>query len=324
MLDRTPTDGSGFRPLSSQQPRLPAEIHVLPVKKGLTQFHIGRREELARLVDLAAKRVNLILIGPQGVGKTHLLDNLSLPRIIRLDELSAPKRLLAAVAVELSRLKPAEAARVFGAESRIDAIILRNTTRFLIDGLIALTQPLEYTLIIDDVTRITPSGIDVLEKLKHHFHIICAARQVEARKASFLSNFERIDLGPLPPQEAGELAMRLSAPFLDRIEDPAAYRNHILDSTRGIPLFICEMTERYAREADVSNAVLRDIRHTAARKEINFLPFLIGVLACMSVLRYWGRISGQEDGPFYFLAAIGVIFLFFGREIVRATRKKYL
>lgn len=299
-------------------------VHTVQVQKGLTTVLVGRQEELGRLVALCRKQVNTILLGPQGIGKSFLLDNLPLPRVIRIGELSATKATIGGLVLELSRLRPERAELVFGAESNLDAIILKNTLAWLTERLFALTEPMEYTLVIDDVTRITPTGIKVLEQLKNHFHIVCAARKLKIQKATFLSNFERIDLPPLGRAEADELIDRLSADFLDQIGDVKAYRSHVYDNTQGNPLFIYEMIDRYRKEPDISDAVLRDIRHLAAREEINFLPFLVGLLACMSIMRYWGRISGAESGPFYMLAAIGVVFLFFGRTVVRSTKRKYV
>ena len=312
--------------IENKQPTLPVSpgVHSVPVKKGLTSVLIGRQEELGRLVELCEKQVNTILLGPQGIGKSFLLDNLVLDKVIRTGELSATKSTIGALVLELARLRPERADAVFGKDNDLNTIILKNTLAFLTDRLLSLTDPMEYSLVIDDVTRITPTAIAVLERLKNHFHIVCAARKLALNRASFLSNFERIDLRPLPRPEALELIEQLSAAFIDRIEDAKAYRNHVFENTHGNPLFIYEMIERYSKEPDISDAVLRDIRHTAAKEEINFLPFLVGLLACMSIMRYWGRISGAESGPFYMLAAIGVVFLFFGRTIVRSTKRKYV
>ena len=55
-------------------------------------------------------------------------------------------------------------------------IIERKAIKFLIEDLVALTTRGEYTIIVDDVTRITPTAVSALEKLKNHYHLICAAR----------------------------------------------------------------------------------------------------------------------------------------------------
>ncbi|RMF28709.1 MAG: integrase [Bacteroidetes bacterium] len=305
-------------------PKERPKIHILPVNRGLTKFHIGRKEELARLAYNGERKINTIILGPQGVGKSHLLENYSAGNIIRISELTALKKLFTGIILELCEREPQRAKLMFDTPNPPNEIVERKTVKALIEDMIALTHKGEYTIIIDDLTRITPTGINALEKLKNHFHILAAARRIDYNKRSFLTNFERIDLKPLPRPEATELIVKLSQPFIESIEDLEAYKNHIWENTQGNPLFIYEMVERYSKEQQVSNEVLQEVRHTAAAEEINFLPFLIGLLACMSVLRYWGRITGTDSGPWYFLAAIGVIFLFFGREMIRATRRKYV
>jgi integrase/recombinase XerD len=300
-------------------------IHIVPVEQGLTQFHIGRKEELKRLADLTQKKINTLILGAQGVGKSHLLDNYKSPNLIRVGEFKSNKEVLGGLLLAILEREPERAEFILQVEeSRVNEIVMRKAPKFLIHDLVAVTKKHEFTLVIDDVTTITPTAVTGLEKLKNHFHIICAARRVPVEKATFLTNFERIELKPLARPEAMELIARLSKPFLNRIEDYEAYKNHIWENTNGVPLYVCEMVERYGKEADINTEIIKDIRHTAALQEINFAPFVVGVLACMTVLRYWSRISGEDAGPFYLLAALGLVFLIFGRGIIAATKKKYI
>lgn len=302
------------------------KIYALPMDKGLTKFHIGRKEEMAKLVYFGKKKINCIILSNQGLGKSHLLDNYhdDAGKIIRISILTALKKLFAGMVIEICERNPERAEMVYNSQKPANEIVERKTVKALMDDLIALTSKHEYTIIIDDLTRITPTGINALEKLKNHFHIFGAARRIDYKKKSFLTNFERIDLKPLSRAETMELVMKLSQKFMEEIEDLEAYKNHIWENTQGNPLYIYEMVERYSKEQFVSLEITKEIRHTAAKNEINFLPFFIGLIACMSVLRYWGRITGTDNGPWYFLAAIGVIFLFFGREMIQRTKRKYV
>ena len=302
----------------------PQRVHIVPVANGLTTFHVGRKNEMEKLADLATKKVNTIILGAQGIGKTHLLDNYNLGDIIRLDEFRGSKTILLGILEEIRDKRPERMEMTTGIESERFYELKRKSTKLLVELMIAVTKKQEFTIIIDDLTRITPTGVAVLEKLKNHFHIICAARQIPVSKGSFLSNFERIDLKPLSRAESMELIGGLAKSFHDRISDWEAFKNHIWECTDGNPLFIYEMMERYQKEPDLSEVFIKDIRHSAAKKEINFLPFFIGIMALMSVMRYWGRITGTDSGPWYFLAAIGMVFLFFGREIIKSTKRKYV
>lgn len=303
-------------------------VHIVPFSFGDTKFHVGRKAELLKLADAAHRKINTIILGPQGIGKTHIIDNYDHGNYLRLDIFEGSKKFLLTLLMEIVERDPERAGLMYQEDpndlERIRKIILKKTSKYIIEDLIRVTQRHEFTLLIDDVTRITPGGVTALEKLRNHFHIICAARQLPLNKSTFLTNFQRIDLRPLNYEESCELIGQLSTNLIDRVEDYKMYRNHIWEATNGVPQFIYEMVERYAKEPDISTKVTREINHTAAKTEMNFLPFFVGVIACMSVMRYWGKITGTDSGPFYLLSAIGVIFLFFGREIVKGTKRKYL
>lgn len=316
-------------------------VHIIPVERGLTKYHVGRKVELLKLAELGHKKVNTVIFGPQGIGKTHLLDNYNLNPdfTIRIDEMSGLKKLFAGLLVEILHRHPDRAGLLQNNkltildedgtpmdEEKVGNIIMRQSVKFIIEDLIAITTKSEYTLIIDDLTRVTPSAVSALEKLKNHFHLLCAARKIDIKKASFLSNFERIDLKPLTRTEGVELIAKMSKHLLTRIGDWEAYKNHIWENTDGNPLFIYEMVERYEKESDLSEAIIKDIQHTAGRKEVAILPFLVGLIACFSVLRYAGRITGftTDNGAWYFLSAIGVIFLFFGQRLVQGTKRRHV
>ncbi|MCF8247288.1 MAG: tyrosine-type recombinase/integrase [Saprospiraceae bacterium] len=301
-------------------------IHILPVEKGLTKYHIGRKDELAKLYFLSERKINTLIIGPQGIGKSHLADNYTgSENIIRIDEMTAINKMLSGWICAISEKFPERTEMLYNdPEKPVADIVEKKAIKFLVEDLIALTTKGEWTLIIDDVSNITPRGINTLERLKNHFHIICCARKVEVKKGTFLSNFERIDLKPLPRAEATELAMKLSRSFLDKVEDIEAFKNHIWENTVGVPLFIYEMVERYSKEEHISLEIVKEVRHTAAVPETNAAPFVIGFLASFSVLRYAARAIGGDMTPIYILTAIGMLFLIFGRQFITATKRKYV
>ena len=57
--------------------------------------------------------------------------------------------------------------------SDLTKVVMKETIKRLTELAIQVTEKGEYTILIDDVTDITKSGVRMLEKLKNHFHIIC-------------------------------------------------------------------------------------------------------------------------------------------------------
>ena len=331
-------------------PKKPA--FFMPVEQGLTQFHIGRQEELAKLVELVNKKVNVLLVGEHGTGKTHLLQNIpdTKKNILRIDDLTSTKRSLQGLVLELFSRKPElfeimfahrfereglleidkEMTQVLGEElmrqkeAIIGKVISRNSIHNLVDLCTKVCQPLEYTIIIDDITRLGKPGVQAMEKLKNHFHLIVACRQLKIDYQTAVSNFQRIDLKNLARHEAIDLIQKLSEPILERIEDYELFKNHIWEQTAGNPLFIYELIDRYKKEGHITTEITREINHTSGIKETDLFPLVVGLIACLSALRYMARATGGDSGPFYLIAGIGMIFLFFGRSLMRAGKRKWV
>ena len=180
----------------------------------------------------------------------------------------------------------------------------------------------KYTIIVDDATNITRTGVRILEKLKNHFHLIVAAREIKIDKGSFLSNFEKVELKKLNRVEAIELINLASRPLIKRIEDYEAYKNHIWESTNGNPLFTLEMIDRYSKEPDISLEVTKDLRHTSAIPALDMsLPFVI-IISSFMLLRYMGGEFGDDAGAYRLIGGAFLVFALFGRPLLRIGKRK--
>ena len=303
-------------------------IHITPTEIGITNFHIGRKEEMQKLLDCGKKKINLLITAEQGIGKTHLLDNFNYGNLIRIGDLSTTKKMIAGLLLHLFETDKKSIAKTIYEKSLnkndIDTLVYRETIKRMTEMLIQITEQHEYTLLIDDVTRIPPTGVLALEKLKNHFHIICAARRIPMTKSSFLTNFERIELKPLSRPESIELINRVSQPILQKIEDYETYKNHIFENTNGNPLFMIEMIERYSKESEITLEVIRDYRHTSALKEFDFSLVLVIILSSLMVLRYISGELGDDSGAMRLFGGIFLMFALFARNIFRAGVRKYV
>ncbi len=303
-------------------------IHIIPTEIGITNFHIGRKEEMQKLHDCGKKKINLLITGEQGIGKTHLLDNYNYGNLIRIGDLSTTKKMIAGLLLHLFETDKESIAKTLYekqlTKNEIDTLVYRETIKRMTELLIQITEQDEYTLLIDDVTRIPPTGVLALEKLKNHFHIICAARRIPMTKSSFLTNFERIEIKPLSRPESIELISRVSQPILQKIEDYETYKNHIFENTNGNPLFMIEMIERYSKEPEITLEVIRDYRHTAALKEFDFSLVLVIILSSLMVLRYISGELGDDSGAMRLFGGIFLMFALFARNIFRAGVRKYV
>jgi len=306
---------------------LPPKVHLTPARIGLTPFHIGRKKELEKLHELARKEINVLLLGPQGIGKTHLLDNYHQGKIIRIDDFRSPKKTLGGLLLELyDQDKEAIMEMLLKINSRFDLekLATRESIKRLCELAIQATASKEYTLVFDDLTDITKYGVKVMEKLKNHFIIIAAARRIKLEHKSFLSNFEKIELTPLSRPESIELINKLSIHLIDRITDYEAYKNRIWEDTQGIPLYVIEMIERLSKESRITPETTATIRHTASKQEIDFTLPLIVLFSSLMVLRYLGNELGDNAGALKLIGGLGLIVAIFSRHIFRTLKRKFV
>jgi hypothetical protein len=307
----------------------PERVDIMPSMTGPTGFLVGRKTEIGKLVELSKKRVNILITGAQGTGKTVLLDNFMksgrVGKVLRIDDMTAIKKTLAGLVFTLfNDDKEKVKDLLYGPEVDLDRIVTKESIKRLCELLIETTAKHEYTIVIDDATRITPMGITVLEKLNTHFHMVIAARHVKIQQVSFLTNFEKIKLEPLKRHEVIELITRASKDFGDRIEDWEAYKSHIYRSTNGNPKFILEMVERFRREPYVSLNLIQRINHTTAVKEIDMSLLVIIFLSSLMILRYVGREVGSDRGAYMLIGGAFLVFALFARNILTIGKRRFV
>ena len=307
------------------------QVPILPFDKGMTSFHIGRKDVISKLRKNGEMKINTLIKGPQGIGKTHLLDNYQFGKIIRIDEVNKFKATLIAMIKRILEDKEhlldlyIQLENEEG-EEKIQKMLKALSVKQLSERLIKITEKHEYTLILDDVTKITPTGVSIIEKLKNHFHIIAAARQVKISHISFLTNFEVVELKNLNRKESIEMISRLvhNAQMFDRIEDYESFKNHVFEQTDGNPLFIIEMVERYNKEMVIDLDTTREVRHTTAIKEVDFSIPLMIFLGGLMVLRYLGKEMNDDKGAFMLFGGIFMVFALFARFFFNSTKRKYV
>lgn len=284
---------------------------------------VGREKELAELGELCEKNVNILLKGGQGTGKSQILDNIQIKgkKIARMDEVKSIKTCLVNLCMHVLQDKE-ELKNMLYSDTDVEVKLSKDSIKNLVDLLKKITTKHEYTVVIDDVTDVTPSGVRLLEQMREHFHIIAAARQIKIDKAGFLTNFQVVEIANLKRHEALELIHRLSFDIMNEIEDYELYRNHIWEQTSGNPQYIYEIIERYRKEEYIANETVREVRHTVANKEINFTPVIILALASMIIFRYLGREVGESG--YGLIGGVAMVFALFARPFFRSFRRKFL
>lgn len=299
-------------------------VFILNKRAAGADYFVGRKEILKEVNELFYKKVNLLILGPQGIGKSRILQMLNHDKILRLDDFKGVKTTLGNILLELYNGDKEKIIQLLTDEAEINKVVTKNSVPHLINLLLKTTERDEYTLIIDDITSVTPSGVTALDKLKNHFHIIAAARQVKMSQASFLSNFQKLTIDPLSRIEATQLIVQSSKPLKNRIEDYESYKNHIYEQTGGNPLFINELIDRFSKEPIISIDHIRDIRHTAALREIDMSIPIVIMISSLMILRYIGGEFEDDSGAFRLFGGIFMLFALFSRSIFNYGKRKWV
>jgi integrase/recombinase XerD len=297
----------------------PSLINISPEKD---LFSVGRGVELLKIADLINKNVNCIIIGDIGVGKSHLLEQMTCnKKTLVFDEFSDLKKTLGNTLVYLYKNQKQTVYELIYGDLDLNKFaekMNKETVKNLCEELIKITTKHEYILKIDNVDRITPKAVKALEILKDHFTILTTAREVPMSRQSFLWNFEIIRLQVLERQHSLELIRKLSYD-LD-IEDYDLYRNHIFEQSVGNPRVIFELVERYRKEIIVSSDLVKTIRHTGSLAEIDMSLAVLLLLGIMAILRYAAAETGNNS--LRFIGGCAMILLIISRYFFRFGIRK--
>lgn len=282
---------------------------------------VGRDSEIEEIQHLASKRVNVLVTGVQGIGKSILLKQINVEKIARFDEVN--KQALQGLCLHiLKNDKQKLKELLYKDDNELDTKITKESISSLCEIACRITEKQEYTLIIDDVTSITPRSVKILEQLRNHFVIVCAARQIPLDKSSFLTNFQRIELKNLNREYSILLIDKLSSDMMKDIEDYDLYKNHIYENCEGNPQYIIELIDRYRKEDLITVETVRRIRHTAAAEDIDLTPYVLLAMSAIVVLRYFGRAT--DDSSLTLVGSIAFVLAIFTRSLFRTTKRKFI
>lgn len=260
---------------------------------------VGRDEELCQLTDNLSKGIDTLLLGPIGVGKSHLLALLDAENALVVKTLSPAKEALINLAKELhkiGRLCP---------DGPDFETIKKQHTRTTIQGwtdmVLGSVKKNEFVLIVDDLSDMTASVGRLIDKLNRKFTIIAALPEVRKPYEKYFWRFDRVEIEHLCAADAKKLIRQCAAGA--NIEDYAMTETRVLQQSAGNPRAIIEIMERLRKEPAVTRSAVRDVSHTGARDQIDLTFAVVLILLFVVAARFFMRGIGSMEG--YVLAGIG-------------------
>ena len=266
----------------------------------------GRESTVSEIKANIAKNNPMLLVGPLGSGKTHLLRYIKnlFPAAI-LIESPAPTRLM--LEQILDGIDPGWKKRVEG----------RGSIRELA-GLVKAKEPLDSVprqardsargkgiLMIDNLQRLKGVDAEIVINLMASFTVIAAAEEMTERLRQLWFKFKQIKLGNLSHESSQKLIRYLTQKLA--ISDQALLETRVLTLSNGLPMAIVDMigqighlpTGRPASPDDI-----REIYHEAGIRYRDWTPFLIILWGVAMVFRFIALGTHSFEG--YILAGIGI------------------
>lgn len=298
----------------------------LNLPAAITPDLVGRDSEVKQIERLIAQGTSVVVVGPIGVGKSFLIDSLSFNRpVLELDDTRNLKQSLANCLIHLLGSKEAAAALIYKTSDR-DALqvkVSKESVPNLCKLLTDVTERKEYVLKIGQVDDVTPSAVKALELLKDHFVLLTTSRTVKMSAASFLWNFEKVELKPLARVDSLRLFHRLTHDL--PMKGTEWIQNKVFDTSEGNPRMIVELAERIRSEEYVDAYVVDGLCNNylgRQTREIDISPLLLLGFGGLIIFKYLGREAG-EQGITFIGSAVMVVALF-ARYFLRVGKRKSL
>jgi energy-coupling factor transporter ATP-binding protein EcfA2 len=288
---------------------------------------IGRDELVGDVAAEIKKGKHVILSGPVGIGKSAVLraalakttgklsiilhDHQAKGQFVEMARQMLTLGLVTGKELDL----PAEFHDTPPAEidwkevkNRVNRMSMRDLTQAIIP---ALARSNEKPLIaVDDLTALTPTQMAFWLAIFDHAQVVGCASEKKPRIKKLWWKMKEIEVKPLPPQVVKDVVKAYIAKKGVLIESPDLYISHVVKQSGGVPQAIHDMLDESGKERIINKRKVREMRHEAGVKYLDFTPMVMILGALIVSMRYIGM--GTGDKTLYIMGGMGAaLFLTF-------------
>ena len=270
-----------------------------PILPSPEEVNFGRESTVEEIKSCLNKKQPVLLIGPLGIGKTHLLKHVA--KFLSADALyiSSPtpiKGMIGQISEQIELKRPS------GGKEERKPLKTRASAKELLDHLIKIKGPKPPVLIIDNLRGLKASDVDYFTALLDNFTVIGAVDELNPRLKQVWWKFKQIELHPLSDHSARELIKYLTQNL--SISDYELLETRVLSLSGKLPLAIVDMIHQVSHEPVVTRERTREVYHEAGIRYRDWTPFLIILWGVAMVFRFIALGTHSFEG--YILAGVGI------------------
>jgi|GEM_PF-466053 len=233
------------------------------------------------------------------------------------------RRLLAVGLLEPLALELPEPYRDLPPEQIEWAKIRRNVNRLSMRDLTAAIIPAlhdhhgQVLIAVDDLTNLTPTLVAFWLAVFEAAQVIGCARAKKPNLAKLWWKMTEIEVPPLSPDATRELVQTYITKQGLLIESPGLFIGHVVKQSGGNAQAIADMLDDSSKERLVDKRKIREMKHAAGVRYLDFTPVMIVALASVVGARYLAIGTGDTELYIFagMLAAVVIsvrVFLFRG------------
>ncbi|MES9902148.1 MAG: ATP-binding protein [Sedimenticola sp.] len=156
---------------------------------------------------------------------------------------------------------------------------------------------------VDDMTRLTPTQQAFWLAIFEHAQVVCCASERKSGLRKLWWKMKVIEVPRLVPDDTKAIVKEYIAQKGVMIESPDLYVSHVVKQAGGNPQAIHDMVDESSKERVVDKRQIREMRHQAGVRYLDFTPVMIVTGALVVATRYIA--IGLGDKSLYIMAGIG-------------------
>jgi energy-coupling factor transporter ATP-binding protein EcfA2 len=266
-----------------------------PIIPNPEEVIFGRESMVEDIKSNLNKKQPVLLIGPLGIGKTHLLKHMAKaagPSTLYIATPSPIKNMLNLIC---DKINP----------DWREQVKSRASTKDIVDYIVKAKGAKPPILVIDNLQNLKVPDVDVLIMLIEHFTILGATEDTLPRLKQIWWKFKQMEVKPISDSSARELIKYLTQNL--SINDYELLETRIMTLSDKLPLAIVDMVHQVSHNPVVTNDLIRDVYHEAGIHYRDWTSAIVVLWGMAIMFRFVALGSHSFEG--YILAGFGTAIL---------------